>query len=235
MVSSFALTAMSNMQANASFSQAVGQKRGRSPSPALSDEKPTKRIYIGPDSAGSTPPPVLGQQPCLHFNAPNNNGLFERSISDDWVTKTGGLKLDSPLTTIGQRLSTSLSGPLYGNTADDLNDMSNHHETMITDSPKWNPQHHKENNQAFTSPHHESPSFPMDVSPRMHEPTTPTNCRHKQFTEDHSPMSLTPSHSGTWSPSMASQLPRKPRITMGPRTDCEKCRLGIKGHWMHLN
>lgn len=28
---------------------------------------------------------------------------------------------------------------------------------------------------------------------------------------------------------------KKPRLTMGPRADCEKCRLGVKGHWMHLD
>ena len=25
---------------------------------------------------------------------------------------------------------------------------------------------------------------------------------------------------------------RKQRFTMGPRSDCEKCRLGVKGHWI---
>ena len=28
---------------------------------------------------------------------------------------------------------------------------------------------------------------------------------------------------------------RKQRFTMGPRSDCEKCRLGVKGHWMHVD
>jgi hypothetical protein len=28
---------------------------------------------------------------------------------------------------------------------------------------------------------------------------------------------------------------RKPRFTMGPRADCEKCRLGVKGHWAHYD
>ncbi|KAF9452266.1 hypothetical protein P691DRAFT_805147 [Macrolepiota fuliginosa MF-IS2] len=28
--------------------------------------------------------------------------------------------------------------------------------------------------------------------------------------------------------------PRKQRFAMGPRADCEKCRLGIKGHFVHL-
>lgn len=27
----------------------------------------------------------------------------------------------------------------------------------------------------------------------------------------------------------------KPRFSMGPRTDCEKCRLGVKGHWAHFD
>lgn len=27
---------------------------------------------------------------------------------------------------------------------------------------------------------------------------------------------------------------RKAKVTMGPRADCEKCRLGVKGHWMHF-
>ncbi|KAL0947062.1 hypothetical protein HGRIS_013203 [Hohenbuehelia grisea] len=28
---------------------------------------------------------------------------------------------------------------------------------------------------------------------------------------------------------------RKPKFTMGPRADCEKCRMGVKGHWMHFD
>ena len=28
---------------------------------------------------------------------------------------------------------------------------------------------------------------------------------------------------------------RKQRFTMGPRLDCEKCRLGVPGHYSHLN
>jgi len=28
---------------------------------------------------------------------------------------------------------------------------------------------------------------------------------------------------------------RKAKFTMGPRGDCEKCRLGVKGHWMHFD
>ena len=28
---------------------------------------------------------------------------------------------------------------------------------------------------------------------------------------------------------------RKQRFTMGPRVDCVKCRMGVKGHWVHLD
>ncbi|KAK0210613.1 hypothetical protein DFS33DRAFT_306971 [Desarmillaria ectypa] len=28
---------------------------------------------------------------------------------------------------------------------------------------------------------------------------------------------------------------KRQRVTMGPRSDCEKCRLGVKGHWMHFD
>lgn len=30
-------------------------------------------------------------------------------------------------------------------------------------------------------------------------------------------------------------LKPRPRMTMGPRAGCEKCQLGVKGHWMHLS
>lgn len=37
-------------------------------------------------------------------------------------------------------------------------------------------------------------------------------------------------------PPLKSTIPRKqPRFTMGPRADCEKCRLGVKGHFVHLD
>ena len=28
---------------------------------------------------------------------------------------------------------------------------------------------------------------------------------------------------------------RRPRMTMGPRADCEKCRMKVPGHWMHVD
>ncbi|CCM06032.1 uncharacterized protein FIBRA_08277 [Fibroporia radiculosa] len=28
---------------------------------------------------------------------------------------------------------------------------------------------------------------------------------------------------------------RRQKFTMGPRADCEKCQMGVKGHWMHFD
>jgi len=39
----------------------------------------------------------------------------------------------------------------------------------------------------------------------------------------------------SWSANMSVANSRRQRFTMGPRRDCEKCRLGVKGHWMHFD
>ncbi|KZS98995.1 hypothetical protein SISNIDRAFT_6945 [Sistotremastrum niveocremeum HHB9708] len=50
-----------------------------------------------------------------------------------------------------------------------------------------------------------------------------------------SPMSIS-SPSGSWSAqSPLSPNSKKPRVTMGPRADCPKCKMGTPGHWMHYN
>ncbi|KAJ7592705.1 hypothetical protein C8J56DRAFT_779214 [Mycena floridula] len=36
------------------------------------------------------------------------------------------------------------------------------------------------------------------------------------------------------SPTRPFLAPRRQRFTMGYRSDCEKCRLGLKGHYMHF-
>ncbi|KAG0705010.1 hypothetical protein DFH29DRAFT_997063 [Suillus ampliporus] len=39
----------------------------------------------------------------------------------------------------------------------------------------------------------------------------------------------------TGCPGSISSSGRKQRLTMGPRADCLKCRMGVKGHWMHFD
>lgn len=72
------------------------------------------------------------------------------------------------------------------------------------------------------------PATPADSPIRCQNqaarPQTPPSASQVQMT---SPMALSPTNS--------SMINRKQRFTMGPRSDCEKCRLGVKGHWMHFD
>jgi len=71
------------------------------------------------------------------------------------------------------------------------------------------------------------PATPSD-SPITHQDQT-ARSQALLPTSQPSPMAM----SSTNSPSPVAN--RKQRFTMGPRSDCEKCRLGVKGHWMHFD
>ncbi|KAG1756486.1 uncharacterized protein EDB91DRAFT_18411 [Suillus paluster] len=48
-------------------------------------------------------------------------------------------------------------------------------------------------------------------------------------------MSFPPPPPTSQYPGLISSSGRKQRFTMGPRADCLKCRMGVKGHWMHFD
>lgn len=48
-----------------------------------------------------------------------------------------------------------------------------------------------------------------------------------------SPMAVSPQQS--FNQLLSPQSSRRPKFTMGPRADCEKCQQGVKGHWMHFD
>jgi len=54
-------------------------------------------------------------------------------------------------------------------------------------------------------------------------------------TRPSSPTAMSISQTSSWNANMISTTSRKQRFTMGPRADCEKCLLGVKGHWMHFD
>lgn len=74
-------------------------------------------------------------------------------------------------------------------------------------------------------------------------PATPANSplstqNHVADTHAHLPNSTSQSSSMSpmaISPAVSPSSNRKQRFTMGPRSDCEKCKLGVKGHWMHID
>lgn len=70
------------------------------------------------------------------------------------------------------------------------------------------------------------PATPSD-SQNTHHQTIHSHTLSSDQSSPMSPMAISPAISPTTN--------RKPRLTMGPRSDCEKCRLGVKGHWMHFD
>ncbi|RPD59139.1 hypothetical protein L226DRAFT_613984 [Lentinus tigrinus ALCF2SS1-7] len=52
---------------------------------------------------------------------------------------------------------------------------------------------------------------------------------------DHSPSLLPPHQQQDCAQTQASSGSRKQRFTMGPRADCELCRMRVKGHYMHFD
>lgn len=92
----------------------------------------------------------------------------------------------------------------------------------------------------YSTPPNELSHFPTIL---LHPPT-PVECHSQDALNSPmaqpplqypaSPMHISPVSS--WSASANSpSTHRKQRFTMGPRVDCEKCRLGVKGHWMHFD
>jgi hypothetical protein len=81
---------------------------------------------------------------------------------------------------------------------------------------------------------------PKNVALSQPRSTTPPEFPIHCHAEHDDPDQLLPSPSAMLvspvsSPSSAIVNARKQRFTMGPRADCEKCRLGVKGHWMHFD
>jgi len=82
------------------------------------------------------------------------------------------------------------------------------------------------------SPAHVLPPTPAPPSGSYFDPELPCPA-----TRTPSPVSGNKMMALSPSPSYANVVVfsprRQQRFTMGPRADCEKCRLGVKGHWVH--
>lgn len=81
--------------------------------------------------------------------------------------------------------------------------------------------------------HHISPDAPSNQQEMQSGP--PQN--HELFTTISSgtPIPSPPPHLISQYQGQVSSSGRKQRFTMGPRADCLKCRMGVKGHWMHFD
>lgn len=82
---------------------------------------------------------------------------------------------------------------------------------------------------ALHNPHSDISHHPDNIS----MPLTVHNIQSMQQTRPSSPeaMPISPNVSMI-SPNIP--ISKKSKFSMGPRANCEKCRLGVKGHWAHF-
>ncbi|KAJ7489849.1 hypothetical protein B0H11DRAFT_2010647 [Mycena galericulata] len=226
--------------------RSVSAKRARSPdSPS---ERPAKRLSL---AIGG---PLASAENAFHYLGPRSSASTSRHSSEDWVQQAGGLSIDSPL-------FPSMSAPVPGIAATDeegmlvdaeedesgisrrpyLPRLRTHSETFMqagspisTEGQPQNPPAVSSYNTTGNTPPAGSLFLPaINILPATPEllsrtrPSTPVRDNH-----DSSAMSISPTTSYAV---LGSPAGKKARFMMGPRANCEKCKLGIKGHWVHLD
>jgi len=204
-------------------------KRAHSPDGSPGD-RPAKRLSlaIGDVSIG-----------CRHFNTSSVNG--SRYPSEDWVQQAGELTINSPIVSLtvhhspvdvemstdpdesgAQPLQTSYPLPAL---------VSQHQHTEIESQLPNSLDRHYERRYSEKM----QPVFDTMVSPIL--PNKHTSEEQEPSTRPSTPTDSSSNAMVLSSPVASfSQIPSSPakrRVFFGPRTGCEKCRLGVKGHFIH--
>ncbi|KAJ7740747.1 hypothetical protein DFH07DRAFT_838983 [Mycena maculata] len=230
--------------------RSVSAKRARSPdSPS---ERPAKRPSL---AIGG---PLSSSENAFYYLGSLNSASTSRHSSEDWVQQAGGLSIDSPLfpsigTTVSEPASTDEEGMLI-DAEEAVSEISRRpylaplrthsdpfpHAGLSSGSPI-----HTEGHPLNASPgsYNTTGNTPptgslflpainiLPATPDLLSRTRPST----PVREDHnhsSAMSISPTASYAV---LGSPAGKKQRFMMGPRANCEKCRLGIKGHWVHLD
>ncbi|KAJ8078694.1 hypothetical protein PM082_012977 [Marasmius tenuissimus] len=211
-------------------------KRPRSPDDMGSPHRPTKHRKPTDDRRSAFPPLPSG----------NSFSNSHRSTSEDWVQQASGLTIDTPVDVDGVTTSSRYEFGIENSNASkphlhpliirpsfesNTNEFTNH--TAPMDDIEQHAPEPMEQTAPARPPHISLRSFPqIPPSISVQPPTPDTTVYHPGFTRSPSPLS--DAHmSVSNSPFISSPLRRK--FTMGPRADCEKCRLGVKGHSVHLD
>lgn len=227
-------------------------KRPRSPPSPSSFDRPNKRMSLGGAANSSSLASALSSpvQPALDTPA-----LRARQISEDWVSRTRVLKIDrdSDSPVITEESTFSAVSERKGHGHDRL--------SMDEDEPMSNPCPPPNYPQPSTSIHgvttasflYHSPELQSTLfSPVLHpsessrafSPIVPSATPVPSLqTQDSTPPSSSTLSVPIFSTvqirpdqiALPSSPTKKQRFTMGPRSDCEKCRLGVPGHYSHLN
>ncbi|KAJ7685047.1 hypothetical protein DFH06DRAFT_1157236 [Mycena polygramma] len=225
--------------------RSVSAKRARSPdSPS---ERPAKRLSL---ATGGRP-----SENAYHYLSAQSSASTSRHSSEDWVQQAGGLSIDSPLFS-----SMSASVPEFASAVDDEGMLVDADEdsSMIPRRPYLPPLHTESGalpgfssasdsrqaqgqhlNLSSGSRYNASGATPtggslfppainiLPATPDLLSRTRPSTPVH----ESSSAMNISP----TTSYAILGSPSTKRRFMMGPRANCEKCRLGVKGHSVHLD
>ncbi|KAI0928064.1 hypothetical protein AcW2_004197 [Taiwanofungus camphoratus] len=221
---------------SASGSTLTKTKRARSPTSAGPCERPTKRFSFGGDTSISVPLPRNPHIP----------------LAEDWVAQTSGLRIASPLLA---------QAPVLG-TVEEAGDVEHQFEERsraaedVVDSPMTDgdvsmtssppgtqrssppalplppsisqPQPHFLHPPGMLHFGQEPPQIPLPTIEMQAIPPSPVQ-------EISASGSYAQLHALGHRGAVGGHGGRKQKFTMGPRADCEKCRMGVKGHWMHFD
>lgn len=207
--------------------------------------------------------PALGEAlPSLFSNSLPASGSSSRYSSEDWVQQTGGLSIGTPGEYVPDSESNSedtmdldeeppavlqdARRPVLPPLQTTFPSTSHTHDAFTTH--RQSPQNLSPSFTDTDAPqqlaNHAQGSFPsrlpsIDITPptpetirvdggivNMTRPRTPVS-------DSLMPMNISMDSAGPRSSPLSPS--KKQRVTMGPRSDCEKCQRGIKGHWMHLD
>jgi len=236
-------------------------KRARSPDTPDSTNRPSKRL---PPAVDENLPAEVYLQTEFRSDW-RASGNSSRHPSEDWVQQAGGLTIDSPLSGDGSSFpfpNACASGVPDENMTMDA-DEDDHGSTrslphnsqtntsfiqLTTSNPPQHPSHQEQHPLLASTQHAPCPvpsrstlllpSIKVQLATPSDTPVSSDvqNTESTQpITRPSSPTAMSISPTSSWNMNMASTTSRKQRFTMGPRADCQKCLLGVKGHWMHFD
>jgi hypothetical protein len=222
-------------------------KRARSPETTNPTDRPHKRLSL---AVNDIFPAVVHSQ--TEFRSGwSGSGKSSRHHSEDWVHQAGGLTIDSPQAGDGSSFS---SRPR--DVEEDENMTVDGDEIEIENNRRLpgSPPHISQTNTSFLQlttsnsaqyssqqssiDQHSSCPVPSHLALQLPsiDSNSPVGSESTQpITQPSPPTAMSISPTSPWNANTISTSSRKQRFTMGPRADCDKCLLGVKGHWMHLD
>jgi len=206
-------------------------KRARTPdSDGPYDHRPYKRVSMG----------LADSLPALFAQAGPGIDSSSRHPTEEWVVQARALRIDSP-----SAPCTPLESTENADTSSRFNMGEDENMTLDTDESPPSQQLKKIPLQSHDPPllGLPPPSDPVPHPPQQYQQPLPSPSIASQmdpfsaaidqelFFESQSVYGHTRPMPGPDAPTHS----KRQRFTMGPRADCEKCRLGIKGHSVHFD